>query len=132
MLLECPACGFASSEIRFKGTVLIAEGVASLDEMGTIAAISPIRAIQTIQQGKEFEHRIFTFLCGRCGHEAHMDTWGKIHTCVLTGKPTKHSIELPDYGVLFVDANEEPQARLLFTKERFNWPSPVREEDTYV
>jgi len=124
-MIRCNTCSKSMTEVKFIGPVLIAEGVASIED-GIIQSISPINAVQTIRAGNELDPtnmREFQFVCANCGHKGPMTDYTQVNSCILTGDATSFTVET-DLGPVSVREDLVDMAVAIFSSNNANWHQP--------
>jgi len=124
-MIQCNTCSKSMTEIKFVGPVLIAEGVASIDD-GVIQSVSPINAVQTIRAGNELDPPNlsgFQFVCSNCGHRGPIGDYTQVHACVLTGDATSFTVTT-HLGSVSVREDLADMAVAIFSADNANWRQP--------
>ncbi len=121
MPLLCTKCQKTTEDVRYEGPVLIASGVAAVDDTGKIVGLGPVRALETIKAGDELKSlSSMTFSCPSCKAKGGIDLFEVVRACYLTGNRAVSEARTP-IGSIWVAEGLEPLAREIFTEENSNW-----------
>lgn len=123
--MECLTCHSQIGDLKFKGAVLIAEGVVSIDASGKIAAIGPARAIQTIKAGEEASSIDIVYTCPKCGFSGGMDNFKIVRLCSLTGKEATKLFVTPWGSTVWIADDAEEFAAQVFTLDAVEWETSI-------
>jgi len=129
-MLQCPRCSKTTTDIQFTGTVLKAVGVLEFVD-GSIKSVGPVRAVQTIAAGAEWDSQDLTLTCPHCKHEGHQNTFAVIVPCYITGKPSQIKV-VTNLGTFYVVNDVKDLVARVLVDNPAMLESPIREEDIYV
>lgn len=128
-MLKHSECGGLVEQARWEGPVLIGKGAVTVDGRGTIQAVGPVTATETIKAGSEPKSDKILFQCPNCGK------WGKfsemfavIRVSVLSTKEAaiQLSFHVDNNGPIeiWVASDEAELARQVFSERALDWRMP--------
>jgi hypothetical protein len=123
-MIRCTNCGNVITEIKYRGPVLIAEGLLTVDETGKIVSCGPAKALQTIKAGEEYGKPDMQYMCTACKAVGSMDLFRISRTCVLSGGEATISFRSP-FGEIYINEAQRDVAERVFSAQNAVWESPL-------